>query len=146
MSERLTVCLILEGSYPYITGGVSSWVHQLIRYLEQIDFVLYTISPVQDQKTHYELPPNVVDHKDLVLSAPVRDRTRPKNLQGLLRQITGIHETLLLGAAPELDQVIAQIPHGYSPYADGIKSHEGWKLLTSENQKKNPSKQLKSLD
>jgi len=138
LSERPTVCLILEGSYPYITGGVSSWVHQLILYLEQIDFVLYTISPAADQELRYELPANVVGHKDLVLSAPARGRRRPKDLRGLLRQITAIHKPLLQGDVPDLQQLITQIPGGYSLYADGIKSHEGWALLSSQNQKKNP--------
>ena len=72
MSEKPTVCLILEGSYPYITGGVSAWVHQLILYLKDIDFVLYTISPAKDQPRRYELPSNVVGHKEMVLSAPAR--------------------------------------------------------------------------
>ena len=26
----MIVCLIAEGSYPYITGGVSSWINQLM--------------------------------------------------------------------------------------------------------------------
>ena len=60
LAERPTVCLILEGSYPYVTGGVSAWVHQLIRYLDDINFVLYTISPAKDQPLRYELPANVV--------------------------------------------------------------------------------------
>ncbi|HCO91849.1 MAG TPA: hypothetical protein DIT40_12840, partial [Alphaproteobacteria bacterium] len=24
------VCLLLEGTYPYVTGGVSNWVHDVI--------------------------------------------------------------------------------------------------------------------
>ena len=56
------VCLVLEGTYPYVGGGVSSWVHQLIEGLPELSFSLLLISP--DRKTaqtrRYQLPPNVV--------------------------------------------------------------------------------------
>ncbi len=62
-----TVCLILEGSYPFVTGGVSAWVQELIMALPDVRFVLYTLSPKRDQPIRYTLPPNVVGHKDIVL-------------------------------------------------------------------------------
>jgi glycosyltransferase involved in cell wall biosynthesis len=139
LSRKPAVCLILEGSYPYITGGVSAWVHQLILYLKDIDFVLYTISPAEDQPRRYELPPNVVDHKDMVLSAPVRTRRRPAQRSALIDQITGMHQMLLAGNAPELGGIVGQIPKGYSLYADAIKSDAGWHLLSSRNQRTNPA-------
>ncbi|UCF96780.1 MAG: GT4 family glycosyltransferase PelF [Spirochaetaceae bacterium] len=139
MTERPTVCLILEGSYPYVTGGVSAWVHQLIRYLENINFVLYTISPTKDQPLNYELPANVITHKDMVLSAPTRSRRGPANVRALIDEIIAIHNPLLNGIAPEVDGIVKEIPTGYSVYADGIKSEAGWHLLTSQNQKKNPA-------
>jgi len=37
------VCLILEGTYPYVTGGVSSWTHQLITRLPEVSFHLYCL-------------------------------------------------------------------------------------------------------
>ena len=40
------VCLILEGSYPFITGGVSAWVQDIIGGLPEIEFALFTLSPV----------------------------------------------------------------------------------------------------
>ena len=45
MNRRIRVCFVLEGSYPFITGGVSSWVHDLIQGMPEIDFVLFSISP-----------------------------------------------------------------------------------------------------
>ena len=139
MSRKPTVCLILEGSYPFITGGVSAWVHQLILYLKDIDFVLYTISPAKDQPRRYDLPSNVVGHKDMVLSAPARSKRRPSQRNALIDQITGIHQLLLEGKAPEVDGIVGQIPDGYSVYADAIKSDAGWHLLSSRNQRTNPA-------
>jgi hypothetical protein len=51
---------VIEGSYPYITGGVSAWVHDLILGLPEIEFSLFTLSPEVGQEHRYELPANVV--------------------------------------------------------------------------------------
>lgn len=60
------VCLILEGTYPYVPGGVSSWVHQLIRGLSDLTFTGMVILPSKNQtwERRYELPPNMLslDH------------------------------------------------------------------------------------
>jgi hypothetical protein len=37
-TEAVDVCLIVEGAYPYVSGGVSSWVHGLIRRQPDITF------------------------------------------------------------------------------------------------------------
>ena len=36
----LDVCLILEGTYPYIVGGVSNWTHALLNGLPEVNFAL----------------------------------------------------------------------------------------------------------
>ena len=38
--QMADVTLLLEGTYPYVSGGVSSWVHQIIRGLPEIKFSL----------------------------------------------------------------------------------------------------------
>jgi glycosyltransferase involved in cell wall biosynthesis len=37
------ICLILEGTYPYVVGGVSTWVHSLIAGLPDLEFALMHI-------------------------------------------------------------------------------------------------------
>ncbi|MBN9127926.1 MAG: DUF3492 domain-containing protein, partial [Nitrosospira sp.] len=34
------IALLLEGTYPYIRGGVSAWVHQIISGLPEIRFAV----------------------------------------------------------------------------------------------------------
>jgi len=57
------VCLILEGTYPYVVGGVSTWVHALIGGLPDLDFSLIhlTASSEQEQERNlkFDLPPNL---------------------------------------------------------------------------------------
>ncbi len=57
----MKICFVLEGSYPYVRGGVSSWVDTFIRNLPQHEFVLWTIGDTENKrgKYGYELPGNV---------------------------------------------------------------------------------------
>ena len=59
----MRVCLILEGCYPYVTGGVSSWVHQYISATKETEYVLCTIYPNESSrgKFVYDIPDNVVE-------------------------------------------------------------------------------------
>jgi glycosyltransferase involved in cell wall biosynthesis len=61
-AERADIALLLEGTYPYVSGGVSSWVHQIIRGFPELTFaVIFVGSRAQDYgKMKYELPANVV--------------------------------------------------------------------------------------
>lgn len=65
----MRVCLILEGSYPYVFGGVSSWTHGLIGESPEVEFVLWCICACKADKGHYvyELPGNVVAVNEVAL-------------------------------------------------------------------------------
>ena len=55
------VCLILEGTYPYNTGGVSSWTHSLITSLPEIQFsIAHVYSGKEPITAKYEIPSNVL--------------------------------------------------------------------------------------
>jgi glycosyltransferase involved in cell wall biosynthesis len=54
------VCLLLEGTYPFVAGGVSSWVHDLIRAHNDLNFAIVSITPdLAARKQVYEIPKNV---------------------------------------------------------------------------------------
>jgi glycosyltransferase involved in cell wall biosynthesis len=54
--------LLLEGTYPYVAGGVSSWVHQIIRAFPEHRFALCFLgsTPADYGEMKYPLPDNVV--------------------------------------------------------------------------------------
>jgi len=56
------ITLLLEGTYPFVRGGVSSWVHDLIQGLSQYSFTLIFLGSTKDKYAEacYELPDNVV--------------------------------------------------------------------------------------
>ena len=39
--RELRICLVLEGCYPYVHGGVSTWMHQYITVMKEHEFVLW---------------------------------------------------------------------------------------------------------
>lgn len=59
----MKVCMILEGSYPYVNGGVSSWMHQYLQAMPETEFVLWCIGAKAESKDKfkYEIPKNVVE-------------------------------------------------------------------------------------
>ncbi len=50
------VCFILEGTYPFVRGGVSSWTHQLVEAMPDLKFSLLTLSPTVDEPKEYRYP------------------------------------------------------------------------------------------
>ncbi|OAB47255.1 GT4 family glycosyltransferase PelF [Paenibacillus antarcticus] len=67
----MRICMIAEGSYPYVTGGVSSWIHSLITKMPEHEFIIYAIGAQSKQKGKfkYKLPNNVVEIKEVFLDA-----------------------------------------------------------------------------
>jgi glycosyltransferase involved in cell wall biosynthesis len=110
---RTTECdvtLLLEGTYPYIKGGVSSWVHQLVTRLPQWRFAaVFLGSRAQDYGSlQYPLPENVVALQTLYLfeetaggrPRPPRPPRLPKDTTALYERL---HESLRSGKADVLD-------------------------------------------
>ncbi|SOY69076.1 putative GLYCOSYL TRANSFERASE [Cupriavidus taiwanensis] len=56
------VMLLLEGTFPYVSGGVSSWVNQMIRAFPQLRFGIVFIGSRREDygDMAYQLPANVV--------------------------------------------------------------------------------------
>lgn len=62
VGKSADICLLLEGTYPFVRGGVSSWVHQIINGMPEYTFYLVFIGgqPENYKKMAYTLPDNVV--------------------------------------------------------------------------------------
>lgn len=65
----MKICLIAEGCYPYVVGGVSSWIHHLIQSFAGQEFIILTIVANRSWsgKFVYELPENVAEVHELYL-------------------------------------------------------------------------------
>ncbi len=58
---HVDVCLLLEGTYPYVRGGVSTWVKQLIEGMPDLSFSIIFLgaSPDDYDEPAYSIPDNV---------------------------------------------------------------------------------------
>lgn len=56
------VCLLVEGTYPFVAGGVSSWVHDIIRGHPELKFAVLNVGshPAAYGEPRYQLPENVI--------------------------------------------------------------------------------------
>lgn len=66
----MKVCIVAEGCYPYVMGGVSSWVHSIIKMFPKTEFAVAAIVPDRSyrKKFVYELPENVVEISEIYLN------------------------------------------------------------------------------
>lgn len=94
----MRICLIAEGCYPYVAGGVSSWIQMLVKGMPQHEFVLCTIGATKDQRGvfKYEIPENIVEIHENFLDELMEGSFRtkdgrvlaPKEHQAMLDLIT----------------------------------------------------------
>jgi glycosyltransferase involved in cell wall biosynthesis len=59
------VALVVEGSYPYVTGGVSAWTQQLIEGLPDVSFSVVNLG--DGGTSRYARPANLVEVVDLAV-------------------------------------------------------------------------------
>ncbi|MDP4179765.1 MAG: GT4 family glycosyltransferase PelF [Bacillota bacterium] len=78
----MKICMIAEGSYPYVTGGVSSWIQMLIRNMPEHEFIIFAIGAEAKSrgKFSYRLPENVIDVKEVFLD-DVADQNGAKSIK-----------------------------------------------------------------
>lgn len=65
----MKVCLIVEGAYPYLTGGISSWMQQMLLKFKDIEFVIQTLVVDRNEKREfkYKIPDNVSEIHEIYL-------------------------------------------------------------------------------
>ncbi len=62
------VCLFIEGAYPYVTGGVSQWVQDLVTAQHHTTFhIVALVADDTPRELRYKPPPNVLSLRNLVL-------------------------------------------------------------------------------
>ncbi|WP_019995159.1 GT4 family glycosyltransferase PelF [Aureimonas ureilytica] len=68
LGQPLDVCLVVEGCYPHIAGGVSTWVDWLIRSLPEVRFgAVSLVAPVGDRTARYPFPDNLLQFQEVVM-------------------------------------------------------------------------------
>jgi glycosyltransferase involved in cell wall biosynthesis len=129
------VCLILEGTYPFVSGGVSTWIHQLITAMSELRFSIVYISAQPDPRREYKyrLPANVVDLQDLHLSGTPTEgelATHRERRHGFQR-LSAVHEDVFAGRYEAFSTILPLLrgPKALAP-ADFFHSEEAFEVLT----------------
>ena len=65
----MRVCLIVEGAYPYVNGGMSSWIQQLMLSMPDVEFIVQSIAATRDdiKEFKYKIPDNVLEIQEVYL-------------------------------------------------------------------------------
>ncbi len=100
----MRICLILEGSYPYVHGGVSTWMHAYIQAMQEHEFVLWVIGAKAEGrgKFVYDLPSNVVEVEEVFLDDALRLHGEHVPVLFTEEERTALRELLRLGT-PDWD-------------------------------------------
>ena len=69
MEKGSDICLVVEGSYPYVTGGVSSWLQWLMENMKDYTFSIVALIPEKKDsgERKYRFPENVLSYQEFVL-------------------------------------------------------------------------------
>lgn len=59
----MRICIVAEGCYPYVMGGVSGWIDSMIKSFPDAEFVVLAViaNRKQSGKFRYQLPENVTE-------------------------------------------------------------------------------------
>ncbi|MGQ7847436.1 GT4 family glycosyltransferase PelF [Granulosicoccus sp. 3-233] len=88
---RADICLLLEGTFPYVRGGVSTWVRQMIEGMPHLRFSIIYLGAEEGSlgEPAYELPDNVVHLETHFLLGRAVDDTSATGISGKLRRWLG---------------------------------------------------------
>lgn len=66
----MKIAMFVEGCYPYVVGGVSSWVQMLLEASRDFDFTIHSLLPDREQSGQfkYTIPPNVLEIREAYLN------------------------------------------------------------------------------
>lgn len=136
---ELDVLLLLEGTYPYVAGGVSSWVHALIQGYPDLRFGAVFIGSRREdyEGMRYTLPGNFIFLEELYLfENDARPTVKPcKADPRVIENLRSLHVCFVtMRRSPELVQYFARAieslePAGKLDYATFLYSEDAWEII-----------------
>lgn len=144
-AKNADIGLLLEGTYPYVSGGVSSWVNQIIRGFPQYRFAIIFIGsqPEDYGDMKYALPDNLVHLETHYLySHRAAPQIRPMHCDpAVFGEIKCMHEFFRFPEAhPDGPEIFNKlIPELSANRGAGLEtflySRESWEFIKDKYQK-----------
>lgn len=99
----MKICMICEGSYPYVAGGVASWVQMVCSEYKDMEFGIWSIATSREEMSEYKyvLPENVTEVRTIYLS-DMEFKGKNKRHR-LLPGEKEVFQKLVTGTADEID-------------------------------------------
>ncbi len=104
----LDVVIFCEGTYPYVSGGVSSWIHSLVTGMPELKFGLVFLAPSRNfqRKLKFKLPDSVTEMVEVyiydVVSVPQKtEGNKAAAWEAASRFFNGIMD----GRLPDFDEI-----------------------------------------
>ncbi|MFG0595423.1 GT4 family glycosyltransferase PelF [Delftia sp. WSY_9] len=138
------IALLLEGTFPYVSGGVSSWVNQILQAYPEHRFAIVFLGSRREDygDFRYALPPNVVHFEQHYLFDALHSNIQPAPSRGHPEALAKAQEFLGAleahdGSAESRAKVLAAMrsialelqPGGSLPLEDFLHSEFAWDLI-----------------
>jgi glycosyltransferase involved in cell wall biosynthesis len=128
----MKICLISEGSYPIVRGGVSEWTQQLIKGLHFVDFDIFCLAPTGRETwlAEYEKPANVksVTIQGLANQRPLANKSSvlPKAIS---EELVVCMASVLNGSPIDCERLTSAVKSDDPIYKAWLTSKEYWDFL-----------------
>ncbi|MDX4955592.1 GT4 family glycosyltransferase PelF [Delftia acidovorans] len=138
------IALLLEGTFPYVSGGVSSWVNQILHAYPEHRFAIVFLGSRREDygDFRYALPSNVVHFEQHYLFDALHSNIQPAPSRGHPEALAKAQEFLGAleahdGSAESRAKVLAAMrsialelqPGGSLPLEDFLHSEFAWDLI-----------------
>lgn len=130
------VCLLLEGTWPYVRGGVSSWIHQMILGLPEVTFSVLFIGGKSSAypRKNYDIPANVVHIKEVFLEEAWQGSDPGKRAhKDIAPELANLYRFLHHPDQPDVaqgEQLLDALAQERLSLADVLRSRASWEALS----------------
>jgi len=127
------VCILVEGAYPYVPGGVSGWIDWLITSQPETTFSVVALLPrPTGQKPRYRRPKNVIGFQNVYLqdfgSRPIKRLRVPPETAALAHALSRLMTAGGAGALAEVQRHLAGVTRRL-PLPVLFNSPLAWRLV-----------------
>ena len=141
-ADSADICLLLEGTFPYVSGGVSSWVNQIIRGFPEYRFACCFVGSKPDDygEMKYPLPDNVVHLETHYLYDPAA-APPSKPMRGdheAFKKMARFHDMVREGVMGEernqlFSELVSQLgDDGKLSERAFLHSRESWEMIAAQ--------------
>ncbi|HEX2824782.1 MAG TPA: GT4 family glycosyltransferase PelF [Burkholderiales bacterium] len=140
-ASEADIGLLLEGTFPYVAGGVSSWVNQMIRGFPDVRFAVVFVGSLEEEygEQKYELPQNVVHFERHYLYAK-RAAPEIEKIEGDPATFAVVEEMHRYFRAPHahaegrelFKQLAPELAGGRLNNEDFLYSHRSWEFISAQ--------------